>query len=448
MLGAFCFLLSMLSKETVITFLAVIPLVFFFYLPGARKRSTMITISTVAMIVICLVVRFSVLSAWQANNMGNIAFTDNPLVSPGLSFESRMATAVFCLGYYVKLLFLPYPLVCDYTYNTISLTHFSDPKVIASLLLFLFLIAFSLQRFMKNRKDPYAFAFFYFLMTISLFSNIPFLIRSTLAERFMFFPSVGFCLAMALFLERLAGRSAGAGFTFFKNEKILLTLVPVLIFYSAITVDRNKDWLDNLTLYSTDVKKAPNSSHLNFLMGVELKGLVADNETDPMKKRQMTEEGIKYLRRSIEIYPDYWASQLEIAHAFIKLNQFDSVASHAAKAIQLDPANIDAINILGGIYCVNKKYFEAIELYKKAIALNPNYVLPIANTGLCYGYLGKYDSAIFYASRAISVDPSYNASYEYLATIYKITGNTDSSAKYEMKARGNNPAFRAKTQLN
>ncbi len=45
--GAFCFFLSYLSKETVVTFLAIIPLVFFFYSNENRKRAIMITISAV-----------------------------------------------------------------------------------------------------------------------------------------------------------------------------------------------------------------------------------------------------------------------------------------------------------------------------------------------------------------------------------------------------------------
>ncbi len=71
--------LSLMSKETVITFLAVIPIVFFFYRNENKTRSVYITGGAVAATVVFLIIRFSVLSAYNANNTSDVSFIDNML---------------------------------------------------------------------------------------------------------------------------------------------------------------------------------------------------------------------------------------------------------------------------------------------------------------------------------------------------------------------------------
>ena len=176
LVGAFCFFLSFLAKETVVTFLGIIPLVFFFYRNEHKPRSVYITISVVIATGIFLYIRYSVLNFYGANETANLRLIDNALAAKDLSIDSRMATAILILGLYIKLLFVPYPLISDYSYNHIQFVSFSNPVVLISLAIYIFLAVFSLLRFIKNHKDPYAFGILFFLMTMSLFSNILFLI--------------------------------------------------------------------------------------------------------------------------------------------------------------------------------------------------------------------------------------------------------------------------------
>ena len=108
MLGCLCFFLSLLSKETVVTFLAVIPLVFFLYRNEHKKRAIYITAGSVIMVTLFLLARFSVLNAYDANHVANVPVIDNALAATSLSFESRIATAILILGKYIGLLFRRY----------------------------------------------------------------------------------------------------------------------------------------------------------------------------------------------------------------------------------------------------------------------------------------------------------------------------------------------------
>ncbi|MBC7554471.1 MAG: glycosyltransferase family 39 protein, partial [Taibaiella sp.] len=216
LLASFCFLLSFLSKETVISFLFVIPFIFFLYRNENKTRSLYITLSSVAVTVLFLVIRYSVLHKYDANTTSEVSFMDNFLtISP--SALSRFATEILILGKYIKLMFVPYPLISDYSYNSIPFTDFGNVWVLLSLAGYAFLVVFSVMRVIKNNKDPFAFGILFFLSTIALFSNIVFIIGAPMAERFAFFASVGFCLVIALLIEKFLLGEGAVVADIFKN---------------------------------------------------------------------------------------------------------------------------------------------------------------------------------------------------------------------------------------
>lgn len=427
--GSCFFFLSLLSKETVVTFLAIIPLVFFLYRNENKQRAVYITLGAVVMVALFLGVRFSVLSAYDANHVTNVPAIDNALAATNLSFESRLATAVLILGKYVLLLFVPYPLICDYSYNTIPYAHFSNIWVILSLLVYLALGVYGIRGILKDRKDPIAFSILFFLITISLFTNIPFLIGSTMAERFMFFGSVGFCLAIALLIEKWVG-APDLAIILLKHPKVAGVMIPLSILFAALTFGRNRDWVDNYTLYKTDLAKAPNSAKLNYFVGLEYETTLVQNEKDAQKQNDLRKEGLTYLRRSITIEPDFTDAQAGLGNTYVFFSQYDSAEVHEKKALELYPLSDKNTSNLAYIYYRQQKFRQSIDLSKKAVELNPGYINPYTNMGRCYMSLGRYDSAISVLHKAILVDAGNIYPYAILLNYYQATGQKDSAAKY------------------
>ncbi|MEP7145475.1 MAG: tetratricopeptide repeat protein [bacterium] len=81
----------------------------------------------------------------------------------------------------------------------------------------------------------------------------------------------------------------------------------------------------------------------------------------------------------------------------------------------------------GNIYANNKKYDEAMNLYKRAIELRDNNVLAHHNLGLIYLIRGKLDSAEMKFKKGISVDSLAPDGYFQLATLYNMQGKNDSA---------------------
>ena len=433
LLGCLCFFLSLSSKETVITFLAVIPLIFFFYRNENKKYSLNITVGAVATAVLFLIIRYSILNAYNAN--GNyVSFIDNFLSRPP-SAASAFATEVLILGKYLKLLFIPYPLICDYSYNSIPFVTLGDIWALLSLAIYVFLAWLGISRFIKNKEDPFAFAILFYLITISLFSNIIILIGAPMAERFMFFTSVGFCLAVALAIEKWILRSNAADILSLKNTKVLAIIIPISIVFACITINRNSDWFDNYTLFKSDVSKSPNDSRLFYYLGTEMATTVAGEEKDPGKQKKIIGDGIGYLYKALAIYPENDNAQSSIGNAYFHIQKYDSAEVHEKIALTLKPDDAVTINNLAGVYFSTQQYPLAIQLCYRALELNPQYVNAYANIGLAYLHMGRLDSSLISLYKAVSVDPNFTTSYDNLALTYKAMGKLDSVKKYEALAK-------------
>jgi len=422
-IGSLFFFISLLSKETVITFLAIIPLIFFFYRDENKKRSAYITVGIVFAAIIFLIIRFSVLNFYHANEITNISFIDNSLAKLGLPFESRIATAVLILGYYIKLLFVPYPLICDYSYNSISFVSFKNIDALFSLAIYSLLIVFGIRRFLKNKKDAIAFSVLFFLITISLFSNIPFLIGTTMGERLMFFPSIGFCLFVPLALEKWVARSELTYPSFVKNTFILVTLIPVCLIFMGLTIVRNNDWKDDYTIFTTDIKKQPNSTRININCGREIVTNAFVTEKDTAKQKKIILQGISYLKNTTTIYPNYNDAYTIIGLAYLTIFDYDSAERYFVKAFQIHDTSSVEINNLANVYFQEKKYAQAIEVYKKAIKTNLNDTIAYERIAISYFGSSQYDSSEVYCIKALNLNPENMPAIDHLAGIYYMKNN-------------------------
>lgn len=434
--GAGCFFLSLLSKETSITFLAVLPLVFICYSRDNRKRSINILLSAVVMSAIFLVIRFAVLQHYHANESGYVSFLDNALAKQDLGVASRIATAILIMGYYARLLLVPWPLISDYSYNSIPFVEFTSPWVLATVVLYVSLFVIAAVRLVRYFRDPWAFGIFFLLITVSLFTNIPFLIGSTMAERFLFFPSAGYCLLAALILVRVFKLSGVGSMTdLFAHRYFRLSVIGLSVAFGALTIIRNAEWADNYTLCTNDVKKSPDNCRLNYYVGYELENTVIPAEADPGVQAGLTKDAIDHFSKAIAIYPDFADAHANLGFVYEKVGLADSAERHDKEAIRLKPFFPDAINNLGKLYYGSKKYQPAIELYKSAIRTKPSYPDFYTNIAACYGSMGKYDSSIYYLRQGIAVEPTYGLLYKNMSFTYQLMGMRDSAGKYQALAQ-------------
>ncbi len=441
--GIVMIFLSFFSKETVITFLFIIPFVFFFYQTNDDKKKSMMQASlmtggAVLAAGIYLVIRGKILSDYGASTSA-VEFIDNALAKPGLGVATRIATAILGLGMYIKMLFVPYPLNCDYCYNSIPFVSFANIWVLLSLAVYLFVGIMGLVRFIKDRKDPWAFGALYFLATMALFTNVFFLMGAQLGERFTFFASAGFCWLIALVIEKWVVRGEITYPALLKNTKLLAVMVPICLVFSGLTMARNADWKTNYSLYKTDADKAPNDCRLNYYIGNDLIENEYPLEKDTAKQRQMLKESIGYLGKALEIYPDYTDAHTEAGNAWFRVPNYDSAEKHFKRAIALSDYSSIAANNLGTVCMRTGRLREAVVYYQMAIKIKADFTQALYNIGCCYLNLKSYDSALAYFNAALTYDPNTPDVHQQIGLVYYFTNRFNLAEPEFIKALQINP---------
>ncbi len=438
--GTLLLFLSYLSKETVVSFVILMPVVFFFYANDNKKRSWLILSG-----MIVATTSFFLLRQMIMTDAGNaiIVFKSNPLVSAP-DAASRVATALLGLGLYLKLLFVPYPLICDYSYNTIPITSFDDILVLTSTTVYMVITVIAIYRLFKKSKDPWAFGLLFYLITIALFSNIAFLVFSQFAERFLFLPSAGFCLLVSLAMERwLVEKQAPAeSFVVWRQPLLAGILIPIALLFSYLTFARNKDWKDDYQLSSKDVEKAPGNGWLCYNVGNALITTRLDNERDEPTRKQIIDEATGYLRTSAGAYPEDVNAHAQLSYAYTLRAKYDSARAEAVIALKLNPDNVNAMNSLAAFYFANKEFAKAALCFKRALVLKPDNVSEFGNIAGCYFNLNQYDSSIVYYRKSLQFNPGNKIPLGSIALAFNAMGLNDSAIMYEQITRQYYPAFR------
>jgi hypothetical protein len=196
------FFLGLMSKENAITFLAVVPLSFYFFTKASLRKLLLHSAPFVLAAVLFLIIRTSILGldfgepSRELMNNPFLKFSNGQYIP--LAFQERLATVLFTLGKYVQLLFFPHPLTHDYYPRHIDIMSFADWQVLLSLFVYLGMGIYALWGIKK--KDPVSFGILYYLATLSIISNLFFPVGTNMAERLAFMPSVGFCLIIGILM--------------------------------------------------------------------------------------------------------------------------------------------------------------------------------------------------------------------------------------------------------
>jgi len=146
--------LALFSKENAITFLAIFPLMGYFYLskPKAWLVSGPLFLIPAAFYLLC---RFMVLNAKGLD----VSPLDNLLVATE-GPVAWYATAILLIGKYLWTLLIPLELGSDFGYSQIPATGFGNFKVILSLLTIIGLVVLGVLGLKKRNKVAFGILFF------------------------------------------------------------------------------------------------------------------------------------------------------------------------------------------------------------------------------------------------------------------------------------------------
>ena len=184
------YLLAYFSKESAIVFLAIFPLTLYFFTNSSPKK----LIIVIAVIFVALILARYTPKLYLPKPEREVFFFENPLsFHPGLI--RRFGTGMMSLLFYLRILIFPHPLLFYYGYNTIPIVPLTNAMAIFSLLVHLALFVFAVMKL--KQKYIMSFIILFYLICISMFSNLVKPAMGIVGERYCYASSVAFCLALA-----------------------------------------------------------------------------------------------------------------------------------------------------------------------------------------------------------------------------------------------------------
>ncbi len=468
-ISLFAFFISLMAKESAITYLFLFPVALYFYtdMPVRKNAITMAFFSAIA--IVYMIIRGSVLTSQTLG--GVVSIIDNTVVKADLIH--RFATAMVILGTYVKLLIYPNPLVYDYSYNTFDIVGLGDPWALLSIVIYAGIGVYAVLNFLK--RDTIVFGIILYILPVLLVSNIFFLTRSTAAERFLYQPSLGFAIIVSLLFARFTKTDIfKTNFynvaTLLKNNRNIFVLTAILILaYSFKTYDRAEAWKDNITLFRTDLKNIPRSARAQYSYANDVtQMLVKDSLKTKTEQDKAYDEAFSGLNAALKIHDGYFEpyfalGQLaaykkdyvksidlykkamtlnkdyhflynNIGNNYYRLGQLDTAMKYLNIAIKMQVDYAEAYSNLGSVYFTRGMQKEALEAYNKAIEYDPKYYDAYKNLGSTYGMMKEFNKAMecfFKALKIKSTDPDL---YGFIGMTYGFMGDEANAKAYNDRA--------------
>jgi tetratricopeptide (TPR) repeat protein len=361
---------------------------------GGGKRRAAAYSAVVGALAIMLAARFAVFASAPVPEM---PFVDNPL--RGAGFLIARWTAIKMVGMDLLLLVWPLHLSSERGFAQIVPAAFGDLGAWLAFAVSSAILAAVVVRYRKDR--PLFCAAGMFAIALLPVSNLVFLIGATLAERFLYLPSVGFAIAAAVLLYRL-------------KERIPVRTVAILLvtLLAVRTFARNLDWKNNLTLAQADVSNAPRSARLQEMLA---SSLFAQDPAQNLDAAIAHGEAAWEILRVLPPGRIYQQTPARLG-AYYRMKG-DAVGAPANRewyqksAVLLERARESS-------QAIEKAYDQAQLAGGRPLATRVAYQPLYRDLGLAYLKLGRYGEAVNALRYGREVDPRTPLLYDLLAAAY------------------------------
>ncbi len=434
--GCISYFCCLMSKESGITFLLLIPLVLFVFTAINKKQIGRIAFMLAGVSAIFFLIRSLVLAS-VSSSVFEFPLVQTLFNAPDVI--TQKATSVFILLKYILLLVCPYPLTSDYSFAQIPFHTFTDLTIILSIVIYLGMLVYGLLYIRK--RTVLSFAILFYLITVAPVSNLLLLITVPMAERFMYIPSLAFCMALTYLLikvtksDGIKNQITTVGNMLTNYSKLFVMVSAILLFYSAITLVRNPDWKDNPTIERHDILVSNNSAKAHFNWGNTIINTLLPKEQNPDGQRKLQDAAIVEFNKTIAIYKNYTEAYYNLGLCYFNKEDYKNTIKNfeAAKALYHHP-NAILYNNLANSYATIGEFDKALMHADTAIAINKEMEMAHINRGFILYKMGRMEDAIVENKEVLRLNPQNMEACKNIGSCYKSLNDTLKAKEYFKKA--------------
>jgi tetratricopeptide (TPR) repeat protein len=307
----------------------------------------------------------------------------NPLIRS--SRGEYFLTELGVIFHYLQLSVWPHPLCFDY-YGLIATTWLS---ILPPALGIVILLAATVWAWKANSVWGFISAWF-FLILAPTSSVLP--LDSPMYEHRMYLSLAAVVTIAVVGVFEIGKR------LFARQQGVALGCVAggsVVVLFTFLTIQRNRDYNSALTIWQDTVEKRPNNPRAHNNLGAAL-----------LQTGQVP-EAIEHYQQALRIQPDYAGAYYNLGIALARLGKLPEAISHYKQALRLKPDYAEAHNNLGAVLMRQGRLQEAIEHYEQSLQIKPDYAEAQYNLGIALVQLGRLGEAMEHWERALRINPDH-----------------------------------------
>ncbi len=247
--------------------------------------------------------------------------------------------------FYVKHLIAPIGMSLFYN---LSVANSQQPVRVALACLTLIIIAAVIWLFVRRSPLLTWLALWIVVTLLPAFALLFFNSTELVHDRYLYLPSVAFCILIAMALDRLRPAHAAPTLAF---------AVCLAAAYAVGTAYESSFWRDGLTLNQREVAISPGNEIATHNLGVEL--MLAQRDAD----------AIPYFLRVLQADPRSEETLFALGICYLNLDMLDDSARYFSRAIAMTPSDPKPHLLLGRVLEKQDRLGDAETEIRRAIAL-------------------------------------------------------------------------------
>lgn len=390
------FLLAMLSKESAVMFLVLLPLSLWFI----YKKSVVEIVknSWPYLVVFALYFGLRILILGDQNAPEERFIINNAFVD-ATGILDRITNSAHLLFLYFSKTIWPANLSWDYSFSSIRAIAPSSAMGLFSLV-FAGFLAIGLAVF-TPKKSILVFLISGFVLMLIPVLNLFILIGANFAERFLFLPSVFLMIAAVWLINELALKFKLLKF----KTAFSIMFIAVFLLFSGQTIHRNTDWESNETLFAASLITNPESARVQTSMGTVFRQK-AEQSRQQQTQQLNYEKAVKHYKQAIQILPETYDAWYNLGVIYQSTGAIALAQNAFEEVLQIDETHPDARNNLGVVFINQGSFEQAEQMLTKALEYKPNHTGALGNLGVVYHNKKQYDLARNYYQKSLAINPN------------------------------------------
>ncbi len=411
--ASFC--VALLSKETAMALIIIIPLYEFTRLGYGAMRRWKVYLYYLIPAVLYM--------AMRTYALGGV--TQISLIK--MSFYEGVLNVLPLVARYLGKLLVPVGLSAIYSFEPVHSA--VDLMFITGLLAF---AAFGVIIYALGKRKTERFFLLWILIPLLPVLYMPILSVGGFADRYLYLSTAGFASFIGLLIFRVHEGAEGKKRNKGPGTLISSAMVLILLLYSAGSIKRAFVWRSDFSLWSDTVIKSPKSPNALYNLGWALQSRGGPGDL---------ERALKLYEKAIRIKPDKENAHYNAALIYEKKGEYKRALQHYMVSLRLRPDHSTTYYNIAMIYQARGQLAQAIDFYNQAINIDPENEDAHYNLGWAYQERGDYARAMVHYREVLRLAPRSADAHYNMGVIYEGRGMPREALSEFQKALAADPGY-------